>query len=62
MDINMPDISGYETTELIIKHLKDKSLPIIPIYALTAYVTDDVLQKCHKAGMKDRLTKPLLKD
>lgn len=54
MDINMPQINGFETTELIRK-LGVK----IPIYALTAFDISEVEVDALKAGMQAVLTKPV---
>ncbi|MBC7642171.1 MAG: response regulator [Flavobacterium sp.] len=53
MDINMPDITGYETTR-IIRNSGNK----IPIIALTAYSKDEVSNKVFESGMNDILIKP----
>lgn len=58
MDINMPELNGYETTRLI----REKKAPVrnheIPILALTADVTSETRQKVMEAGMNDFITKP----
>ena len=55
MDLQMPEMNGYETTEYIRKTLKSA----IPIIALTADVTTVDLEKCKAVGMNDYLAKPV---
>ncbi|MBG6111621.1 PAS domain S-box-containing protein [Flavobacterium sp. CG_9.10] len=55
MDLQMPEMNGYETTEYIRKTLKST----IPIIALTADVTTMDLAKCKAVGMNDYLAKPV---
>ena len=56
MDLNMPDMDGFETTE-VIKNIK----PTIPIVAYTALSLDEVATKCKEIGMYDVITKPMQK-
>lgn len=56
MDIQMPNMDGYETTANI---RKIKGAEILPIIALSADVVDGVIKKIKGAGMNDYLTKPL---
>ena len=53
MDINMPLISGFETTRKI--RLKGIQTPII---ALTAFAKDEVTEEAIDAGMNDIMIKP----
>jgi len=55
MDLQMPEMNGFEATEYIRNTLKSK----IPIIALTADVTTVDLEKCKAAGMNDYVSKPL---
>jgi CheY-like chemotaxis protein len=58
MDLEMPELDGYKTTQ-IIKRMNHKSAQAI-IVALTATLTDkEQVLKCIKAGMKDCMVKPL---
>ncbi len=55
MDLQMPVMNGFETTEYIRKILKSN----VPIIALTADVTTVDLQKCKAVGMNDYVSKPV---
>ncbi len=55
MDLQMPEMNGFEATEYIRKVLKSK----IPIIALTADVTTVDLAKCKVVGMNDYIAKPV---
>ncbi len=55
MDIQMPNMDGYEATKAIREIEKHKDLPII---ALTASVNSGVSQKALSAGMNDHVLKP----
>ncbi|MGQ7868441.1 PAS domain S-box protein [Sunxiuqinia sp. sy24] len=54
MDIQMPEIDGYEATRTI-----RKSNTEIPIIAQTAYTMSDEHQKCLDAGCNEVLSKPI---
>ncbi|MDQ7047281.1 MAG: response regulator [Sulfurovum sp.] len=56
MDINMPIMDGYASTQMIRLDKKYDSLPII---AFTALVLDSEIQKMFQAGMNAFLSKPL---
>ena len=55
MDLQMPEMNGFETTEYIRNKMKSK----IPIIALTADVTTVDLAKCKTVGMNDYIAKPV---
>ena len=55
MDLQMPEMSGYEATAYIRKTLKSQ----IPIIALTADVTTADVSKCKEFGMDDYISKPI---
>lgn len=55
MDLQMPEMNGFEATEYIRKVMKSN----IPIMALTADVTTVDLAKCKAVGMNDYIAKPV---
>jgi CheY-like chemotaxis protein len=55
MDLQMPEMNGFETTEYI-RNVMNLSVPII---ALTADVTAVDLAKCKAVGMNDYIAKPV---
>jgi len=59
MDIQMPEMNGYEATEIIIKNKKEEKPVII---AMTANAMRGDREKCLEAGMDDYITKPIRVD
>lgn len=55
MDLQMPEMNGFEATDYIRKKMNSK----IPIIALTADVTTADLAKCKAVGMNDYIAKPV---
>ena len=55
MDLQMPEMNGFEATEYIRKTMKSQ----IPIIALTADVTTVDVAKCQEFGMDDYISKPI---
>lgn len=55
MDLQMPEMNGFEATEHIRQEMKSK----IPIIALTADVTTADVSKCQSFGMDDYISKPI---
>jgi len=55
MDLQMPEMNGFEATEYIRNKMNSK----IPIIALTADVTTVDLAKCKAVGMNDYIAKPI---
>jgi CheY-like chemotaxis protein len=55
MDLQMPEMNGFEATE----YIRTKMKSTIPIIALTADVTTVDLDKCKALGMNDYIAKPV---
>ena len=55
MDLQMPEMNGFEATTYIRKTMNS----LIPIIALTADVTTADLEKCKNVGMNDYIPKPI---
>lgn len=58
MDIMMPVMDGYEASRRI-RNLHRRDASLIPIFAMTANAFQDDIEKSHKSGMNEHLTKPL---
>jgi signal transduction histidine kinase/DNA-binding response OmpR family regulator len=58
MDVQMPEMDGYETTRQI-RALDAPNAKTIPIVAMTANVFREDIEKCLDAGMNDHVGKPL---
>lgn len=57
MDINMPEMDGYEATR-IIRSWDERKFQQLPIVALTASVYDALKYQAIEAGMNDFINKP----
>lgn len=55
MDLQMPEMNGFETTE----YIRNTMNVVTPIIALTADVTTVDLEKCRAVGMNDYIAKPV---
>ncbi len=61
MDIQMPDLDGFETTTTIRK-LEQQTGHHLPIIAMTAHATTGDRELCLAAGMDDYVSKPIRAD
>ncbi|MDF1878758.1 response regulator [Sulfurimonas sp. SAG-AH-194-C20] len=59
MDINMPNMNGYEASREIRKTNKYNNIPIL---ALTGDVMDDAISKAMQSGMQGHIAKPIIID
>jgi len=61
MDIQMPEMDGFEATRRIraMNTTKAKSIPIV---AMTANALSEDVQRCKEAGMNDHIAKPVDQD
>jgi len=57
MDLQMPEMNGLEATRAI-RALEGETAKV-PIFALTASVTADVVRECREVGMNGHLSKPV---
>ncbi len=57
MDIHMPDVDGYEATQMI-RRLNDTNKAAVPIIALTANAFKQETERFAEAGFNDYITKP----
>jgi two-component system, sensor histidine kinase and response regulator len=56
MDLQMPEMDGYQATTKIRSDSRFTNLPII---AMTAHATTEERQRCLDAGMNDHVSKPI---
>ncbi len=58
MDVQMPELSGFDAT----KEIRQKGFDKTPIIAMTAYAMKGDSQKCIAAGMNDYIAKPIKRE
>jgi signal transduction histidine kinase/CheY-like chemotaxis protein/CHASE3 domain sensor protein len=56
MDLQMPEMDGYQATARL---RADQRLASLPIIAMTAHATVEERQRCLAAGMNDHVAKPI---
>ena len=56
MDLQMPEMDGYQATRKI---RSDARFATLPIVAMTAHATMEERQRCLEAGMDDHVAKPI---
>ncbi len=56
MDLQMPEMDGYQATA---KLRSDSRLAALPIIAMTAHATVEERERCLAAGMNDHVAKPI---
>ena len=59
LDIQMPDMDGYQVAEAIRSGQAGEQARTIPIIALTAHALVEVRQRCEEVGMDGYLSKPV---
>ena len=59
MDVQMPEMDGYEATRRI-RRLENQEIASKPIIAMTANAFEEDVQEALKAGMNDHMAKPKL--
>jgi PAS domain S-box-containing protein len=57
MDIQMPEMDGFEATKNIVERFPENKRPVI--IALTAQAMSEDKEKCMDAGMNDYISKPM---
>lgn len=58
MDVQMPEMDGYEATRQIRDNAHNVLCPDVPIIAMTAHTMNGDKEKCFEAGMNDYISKP----
>jgi PAS domain S-box-containing protein len=59
MDVQMPEMNGFEATEQIRNPQSAVAYHEIPVIAMTAHAIQGYRERCLEAGMNDYITKPI---
>jgi signal transduction histidine kinase/DNA-binding response OmpR family regulator len=59
MDVQMPELDGYQTTRAIRSPASDFHDPAMPVIAMTAHAMEGDREKCLASGMNDYIAKPM---
>jgi|GEM_PF-324928 len=59
MDVQMPDLDGFEATRIIRKPNSAVRKHDIPVIAMTAHAMEGDRERCIEAGMDDYISKPI---
>ncbi|SDL30771.1 PAS domain S-box-containing protein [Halarsenatibacter silvermanii] len=62
MDLQMPEMDGYQAAQKIRELEKKKGFPSTPLVALTAHALKEDMKKTERMGFDDHFTKPIKKD
>ena len=62
MDCSMPEMDGYQATEIIRQREQEQNNSRTPIVALTAHLADKIADQWKGAGMDDIIVKPFTMD
>jgi len=61
MDLQMPQLDGYETTRELLRRFRDRGMQPPPVIALSAHVLAESFARSVDAGCAMQLTKPIRK-
>jgi len=61
MDLQMPQLDGYETTRELLRRFRDRGMQPPPVIALSAHVLAESFARSVEAGCAMQLTKPIRK-
>lgn len=59
MDIQMPEMDGFQATRIIRQQEQTKGTTPVPIVAMTAYAMKGDRERCLEAGMDEYVSKPI---